>query len=238
MKRKGSALVGYWVQYVNLTFDLTHDLDLGFFKVKFWNSSISGIVGLIDVKWKGSELIWILRILSHPFMTMILTSVTMVGWADVPDSDRGDFRRQHAVDISSLTDWWGVQWNFCGNVQVVNCTVLYTFKTCPLAPVDEWENEYFCSWAPENDCTSGYRVLLQHLKSGRWYYCTNFHLLWSSKVKEFQQSLESLYYWHETYHKVSNIRCTKSPNLIVSCLVLQFSLSNPVKPGVRLRMKM
>ena len=28
------------------------------FKVKFRNSSISGIVGLIDVKWKGSELIW------------------------------------------------------------------------------------------------------------------------------------------------------------------------------------
>ena len=50
VKRKGSALVGYWVQYVTLTFDLTHDLDLGCFNVKFRNSSISGIVGLIDVK--------------------------------------------------------------------------------------------------------------------------------------------------------------------------------------------
>ena len=38
---------------------------------------------------------------SHPFMTMILIYVIMVGWADVPDSDRGDFRRRHAVDISS-----------------------------------------------------------------------------------------------------------------------------------------
>ena len=110
---------------------------------------------------------------------------------------------------------------------------MYTFKTCPLALVDEWGNEYFCSWAPENDCTSGNRVILQHLKSGRWYYCTNFHLLWSSEVKEFQQSLESLYYWHETYHKISNISCTKSPNLIVPCPVLQLSLPNPVKPGVR-----
>ena len=136
VKRKGSALVGYWVQYVTLTFDLTHDLDLGCFKVKFWNSSISGIVGLIDVKWKGSELIWYWadcmtlpfdhthdldvsrseseivlsqewggqltineKDVSHPFMTMILTCVTMVGWADVPDSDRGDFRRRRAVDI-------------------------------------------------------------------------------------------------------------------------------------------
>ena len=50
VKRMGSASVGYWVQYVTLTFDLTHDLDLGCFKVKFRNRSISGIVGLIDVK--------------------------------------------------------------------------------------------------------------------------------------------------------------------------------------------
>ena len=49
VKRK-SALVGYWVQYVTLTFDLTHDLHLGCFKVNFQNSSISGVVGLIDVK--------------------------------------------------------------------------------------------------------------------------------------------------------------------------------------------
>ena len=118
----------------------THDLDLACFKVKFRNSSISGIVGLIDVKWKGSELIWYWadcmtllfdhihdldlgvsrseseialsqewggrltwkeKDLSHPFMTMILTSVTMVRWADVLDSDWGDFRRRHAIDISS-----------------------------------------------------------------------------------------------------------------------------------------
>ena len=38
---------------------------------------------------------------SYPFMTMILTYVTIVRWADVPDSDRGDFRRRRAVDISS-----------------------------------------------------------------------------------------------------------------------------------------
>ena len=145
VKQKGSELVGYWVQYVTLTFDLTHDLDLGCFKVKFRSSSISGIVGLIDVKWKGSELIWYWadymtlsfdhthdldlgvsrseseialslewggwltwneKDMSHPFMTMILTSVTMVGWADVPDSDRGDFKLRLIVDISSWFWWW------------------------------------------------------------------------------------------------------------------------------------
>ena len=128
---------------MTLTSDLTHDLDLGCFKVKFRNSSISRIVGLIDVKWKGSELIWYWancmtlpfdhthdldlgvwrseseialsqewgsgltmneKDTSHPFwfMTMILTCVTVVAWVDVPDSDRGDFRRRRAVDISSF----------------------------------------------------------------------------------------------------------------------------------------
>ena len=143
VKWKGRASVGYWVWYVILTFDLTHDLDLGCFKIKYRNSSISGIVGLIDVKWKGGELIWYWadcmtlpfdqthdldlgveisrseseialsrdwdgrltwneKDVSHPFMTMIWTSLTMVGWADIPDSDWGDFRRRRAVDISSF----------------------------------------------------------------------------------------------------------------------------------------
>ena len=99
---KGSALVEYWAQYVALAFDLTHDLDLGCFKVKLRSSSFSGIVGLVDVKWKRSELLWYWAdCMTCPFMTMILTSVTMVGWADVPDSDWGDFIRRRAVDISS-----------------------------------------------------------------------------------------------------------------------------------------
>ena len=142
VKWKGSALVGYWVQYVTWTFDLIHDLDLGCFKVKFRNSCTSGILGLIDVKWKGNELIgywadyitltfdhthdldlgvsrseseiissqewdgqltWNEKDVSHPVMTMILTCVTMVGWADVLDSDQGDFESRRAFDISSLT---------------------------------------------------------------------------------------------------------------------------------------
>ena len=35
INQKGSALVGYWINYVILTFELTHDLDLEFCKVKF-----------------------------------------------------------------------------------------------------------------------------------------------------------------------------------------------------------
>ena len=55
MKRKWSASVGYWVNYLTLPFDLTHELVLEYFKVKFWNMSILGIVGLIHGKLKGSK---------------------------------------------------------------------------------------------------------------------------------------------------------------------------------------
>ena len=40
------------------------------------------------------------------------------------------------------------------------------------------------------------------------------------------------------YRKTSSINRTKSQNLNVSCLLLQWSLPNPLKPGVKMRMKM
>ena len=40
------------------------------------------------------------------------------------------------------------------------------------------------------------------------------------------------------YRKISNIRRTKSQNLNDSHLVLKSSLPNPLKPGVKSRMKM
>ena len=57
VKRKGGASVGYSVNYATLTFDLTHDLAFGFFKVKFQNRCISGIVfWLIGNKKKANQL--------------------------------------------------------------------------------------------------------------------------------------------------------------------------------------
>ena len=43
---------------------------------------------------------------------------------------------------------------------------------------------------------------------------------------------------HGIYRKISNIRYTKFPNLNVFRLILQLYLPNPMKPGVKLRMKM
>ena len=41
-----------------------------------------------------------------------------------------------------------------------------------------------------------------------------------------------------TYRKTSSISRTKSQNLNVSCFLLQWSSPNPLKSGVKLRMKM
>ena len=43
---------------------------------------------------------------------------------------------------------------------------------------------------------------------------------------------------NETYRQFSNISGTQSPNITVSRLVFQLSLPNPLKPRVKLRMKM
>ena len=43
---------------------------------------------------------------------------------------------------------------------------------------------------------------------------------------------------YEEWGKTSSISRAKSQNLNVSCLLLQWSLPNPLKPGVNLRMKM
>ena len=52
-----------------------------------------------------------------------------------------------------------------------------------------------------------------------------------------QRTRFSLSQW-ETYHKTSSISRKKSQNLNVSCILLQLSLLNPLKPCVKLRMKM
>ena len=52
--------------------------------------------------------------------------------------------------------------------------------------------------------------------------------------------LHADYIWEniKIYHQSSKINCTKSPHLSVSCLVLQLSLPNQLKPVVKLRIQM
>ena len=71
VKWKGGTSVRYWVNYVTLTFDLTHDVDLWFFKVKFQNSCNWGIViWLMWNKKKANHLdtgLYSLALWPHPW---------------------------------------------------------------------------------------------------------------------------------------------------------------------------
>ena len=80
VKWKRSELIWYWADCMILPFDHTHDLDLGV-EISMSESEIAW-----SQEWDG-RLTWNEKDVSHPFMTMILTNVTMVGWADVPNSD-------------------------------------------------------------------------------------------------------------------------------------------------------
>ena len=61
---------------------------------------------------------------------MMLTSVTMVGWADVTDSDWGDFRRRRAVDVSSFVYIFkfGAQKQECHHVDKIIVTGFTRFS--------------------------------------------------------------------------------------------------------------
>ena len=63
---------------------------------------------------------------------------------------------------------------------------------------------------------------------------------WGKKISCHWYNTIDMYFVHQTamYRKISNIRRTKSPNWNVSRLVVQLSLPNPMKPGVKSRMKM
>ena len=82
---------------MTLPFDHTHDLDLGV-EISRSESEIA-----LSQDWDG-RLTWNKKDVSRPFMTTILTSLTM----DVPDSVWGDFRRRRAVDTSSCFRHWPV----------------------------------------------------------------------------------------------------------------------------------
>ena len=78
VKRKGGASDGYWVNYVILTFDLTHDLDLVVSRSKFEIALFEEWEGLIDM---GRNVI----IHDHDRDLW----VTFGWWVDVPYSDWG-----------------------------------------------------------------------------------------------------------------------------------------------------
>ena len=79
-----------------LPFDHTHDLDLEVSSSRFEIALFQELEGWLT--WNERDESW-------SFIDQdqgLWLTITMVGWVDVPDSDRGDFRHWSAVDISSF----------------------------------------------------------------------------------------------------------------------------------------
>ena len=113
-KQKVNISIEFQASNVTNGIDLDHNLDIWIFKVKrdldlwphtwplpwifmvkFWNSCISEWEGWLTLHKEGG---------SRSFMTMTMTMtllVTKVRCMDLPDSDRGHFSCQRAVDSSS-----------------------------------------------------------------------------------------------------------------------------------------
>ena len=123
VKRKGGESVEYWVNYVILTIDLTHDLHLGFFKVKCWNSCISGIVGLIDGKWKVNEML--------DYMTLPFDHTDGLDFEVSRSTFEIAYLRNESVDLHGLNEMWVVHswpWNW----------PLFTMMVCMDVPDSDW----------------------------------------------------------------------------------------------------
>ena len=86
-----------------------------------YNSSISGIVGLIDVKWKGSELIWYWTdCITLPFdhtheldlgvfkVRVWNNFISGMGWS-IDNERKGCELSIHDHDVWLLWPWWGGQ---------------------------------------------------------------------------------------------------------------------------------
>ena len=68
------------------------------------------------------------------------------------------------------------------------------------------------------------------------YFQISAYMIHSYVIQEFINSQAKSGYKH--YRKISNIRRTQNQNLNDSRLIMQLPLPNPLKPGVKSRMKM
>ena len=86
-------------------------------------------------------------------------------------------------------------------------------------------------------------VVSRHDSQSCWLYIIPHELKFiydasSQVIIEMCLDMHIAYKLFFMYRKTSSISHTKSQSLNVSCFLLQLSALNPLKPGVKLRMKM
>ena len=109
VKRKG-AWVGYWVNYVTLIFDPTHDLDLWFFKVKFLKSCISGIV--IWLMWNKKKAHQLDTGLT-PWSCPLNTPMTLILCKFQGQSLKYPYLRNGRADWHGMKVMWVIHYHDC-----------------------------------------------------------------------------------------------------------------------------
>ena len=111
---------------------------------------------------------------------------------------------------------------YLSNFKMLHCSKQLAFFTSLFLKNIKFSTMSHLSWTP---CTRlmVWTIILLNIDSGKWLFAS----------------------WHranpwtmQTYRKTSSISHAKSQSLNVSCILLQLSSLNPVKPGVKLRMKM
>ena len=83
--------------------------------------------------------------------------------------------------------------------------------------------------------------LWRHYNESPQRDCHRIESLWSPCELYLRRRKHEVTFWNamfSSYRKISNISRTESSTLTVSRLVLQLSFPNPMKPGVKSRMKM
>ena len=93
---------------------------------------------------------------------------------------------------------------------------------------------FFCVVAFLDICI----LLRKYIQTSKVNYVNFIVQIYQAHYNSFARKIITAEEMHSIYHKISNIKYTKSQNLDVSRLVLQLSLLNQLKPGVKSRMKM
>ena len=246
---------------MTLTFDHTHDLDHGF----SWSNFEIAVSQDGKTDWHctkaGTHMLWVPDKGggSRSFMTMTRTIWSKVRCMDLPDSDWGDFNCRRAGDSSSFGTFvlWFQQFEVHQSHHSNMCYILwcpYPFTTPPCTanylitavyrsipwctPI-----QYLIVALSEMTLHVIWLVCTVNYSCGQsWWTCQN-QMEWRGlglsaawRLGGWGDGINSCSL--QEYRQISDISCTNSHTLNVSCLLLQLSLPNPLNSGIKSRMKM
>ena len=146
-------------------------------------------------------------------------------------------------NINSLTCWWCI--SIWALVSSLKCLQIHWH----LMVLGHWQAQW---WMQRSLANVYFLIVKLNTENANWdlmrydiiqnvdikkCHQISWYFVSAQKINMQTQAIHPwVYILFSVYHKISNIRCTKSQNLNDSNSVLQLSLPNPLKPGVKSRM--